>query len=117
MLDVVVLAPIPVPGVMTAISTNPGERRSDLMAKRRSPRIAVLLSISMSERLFCPQCFSGADSRGVSRGDVAGDLGDGDEQDGGADQDGNTAHLHAGEGRRQESGYAEGAEQAEGAAD
>src|SRR2546428_11175226 len=67
--------------------------------------------------LFRPQGFSGADSRGVSRGEVAGDLGDRDEEDGGGDQDGNTVGLHAGEARHDESGYAEGAEQADGGAD
>src|SRR2546428_6414334 len=67
--------------------------------------------------LFCPQCFSGADSRGVSRGEVAGDLGDRDEEDGGGDQDGNAVGLHAGEARHDESGYAEGAEQTDGGAD
>src|SRR2546426_12006603 len=94
-----------------AMRTKPGERPSALMAKWTS------FMDSAPPALFCPQCFGGADSRGVSGGDVAGDLGDRDEQDGGADQDGNTVHVHAGEGRGQESGDAEGAEQAEGGAD
>ena len=36
-----VFAPMPVPSVMTAMRTNPGERASDLMAKRRSPRTGL----------------------------------------------------------------------------
>src|SRR5438093_7139571 len=67
--------------------------------------------------IFGPQRFGGADSRGVSRGEVAGDLGDRDEEDGWGDQDRNTVGLHAGEARHDESGYAEGAEQTDGGAD
>jgi hypothetical protein len=49
----------------------------------------------------------------VSRGHVAGDQGDGHEQEGDAGQDGHTVGLHAGEERPDESGDAERAEQAE----
>ena len=80
-------------------------------------RVAVPDGMAVPLGSFCPQCFGGVDSRGASRRDVAGDLGDSDQQEGDADQDGNTAGLDAGKGRRHEPGRAEGAEQAEGGAD
>src|SRR5438034_128817 len=40
MLNIDVLAPMPSPSVMTAMRVKPGERLSDLRAKRRSPRMA-----------------------------------------------------------------------------
>src|SRR5712672_3119215 len=47
MLNADVLAPMPSPSVTMAIRAKPGERRSDLMANRKSPRMAVGSFISM----------------------------------------------------------------------
>src|SRR5882762_7719927 len=82
-----------------------------------APRGATLARGYTVRALLCPQSFGGADPRGISRGHVAGDLGDRHEEANRADQDGSTARLHAGEGRDQESGYTEGAQEADGGAD
>src|SRR2546422_3330695 len=86
----------------------------------RTPPSAAFIRLRSVRRLrsaYSARIASGAYSRGVPRGHVAGDQTDCDEQEGDAAQDENTVGLHAGEERPEQPGDPEGSEQAYGGAE